>query len=162
MVRSISGNNEMCGYELAHGVIRFFGWMFAVLSTYRLGLNDPRVLLLYAFAVSVEVAGLIVNEHQNSTAGYYSGWRKVFISVEVIAVIFLLIHGMIGLFPGTFHVAVDGTIFSYASYPLMEWDIPMWIYMVMFFSPILCAMVWTGRAAILCDRRKRRSLYKGK
>jgi len=102
----------------------------------------PRVLLVYAMAVMIEVAGLIVEEVEYSKKGKKSFPRICFISAEAIAAAMLLFIAITGITSDWTVIEIGNIIFNHIIDPIVIFSMPLSLYVCIFWMPCICAIVW--------------------
>ena len=163
MGKSIFDVNKLNGYEAIHGFIRIIIWVITGFSTSHLGIDNPKILFVYTMFVILEVAGLIIDEIQNFNTDRFSRLRVTFIIIECIMAVLFFILCFIGIFSDTINILIGGTQFKKADIVILgTLHININIYIVIYFIPSFCAILWSIRAIILYIVNRRRSFLKSR
>lgn len=142
------------------GFIRAVGWFVACLGTYGwgLGAGGRNVLFLLSIAVLVEAMGLGWSELCEYTK---SGIRKSIIAFELMAGIALLALYVMPA-ANVFSIYIGGISFFSATAPIFgesqSLNVPKYIYLVFYFAPVFCALLWAAVSTNFVHARRKMTL----
>ena len=146
------------GRDFVSGAIRAVGWLITCFITEGWGMSNPNVLIFFGLAVLIETIGLFWDELCNESS-WSRRFRVAIIAFELIATLVLLalcilpVSGMVSTYIGGVPFVLNDTA-------LYDLYLPRYSYLICYFSPAFCAIIWSLRLEGLQYNRRKRTIYR--